>query len=108
LYHPPSSVLIVADLPQSPEFNDCSQASIFALPKFNPEKEMKMLQNLWTKRCSSGEDPPPLICRSTRPSEDISDVADPSPERSFFESDSDTEDEEAYSKRYISSLLTTN
>ena len=81
----------------TPEFNDLAQASIFALPKFDPEKEMRTLQNLWIKRGST-DDPPPLICRPQRPSQDDF-PDDPAQERSFFESDSDS-DEEASIKWY--------
>jgi len=84
---------------QSPELNNLSQASIFALPKFDAEKEMRMLQNLWTKRCSVG-DSPPLICRSPQPSQDFTEIIDSS-ERSFFENDSDSEDDEVSNKRYV-------
>ncbi len=89
---------VVAD--RTPEFSDYSQASIFALPKFDPEKEMKMLQNLWKNRCSNG-DPPPLICRSPQPSPESREVPDPTQDRSFFESDSDCEDEEVSAKRFV-------
>jgi hypothetical protein len=93
--------LTIIDI-RSPELNNLSQASVFALPKFDAEKEMRMLQNLWTKRCSIG-DPPPLICRSPQLSQDITEIVDSS-ERSFFESDSDSEDEEVSNKRYVPQL----
>jgi hypothetical protein len=83
------SILII-DL-RVTEFNNLSQASIFCLPRFNPEKELKTLQNLWSKRCSL--EPQPHLLPSSRspiPAEPI--------ERSFFESDSDSEDESK--KRY--------
>ena len=54
---------------------------------------MRVLQNLWSKRCST--DAPPLICRSTgNPQQDLHDPDDASEERSFFETDSDSEEEE--------------
>lgn len=69
---------------------------------------MRTLQNLWSKRCSLGESPP-LICRSPSPTQDIPEVDDPTSERSFFESDSDSDDEEASSKRFFSpSILIDN
>ena len=63
---------------------------------------MKILQNLWTKRCSMGD--PPLICRSPQQSSDHLEVPDTTQERSFFESDSDSEDEEVSVKRLVNSL----
>jgi len=95
-------VLIVVEH-RTPEFNNLSQVSVFALPKFDPEKEMRMLQNLWSKRCSIG-DPQPLICRASRPSQEVvEDRDDPTPEKSFFETDSDSEDEEFAAKRFAKS-----
>ena len=85
------------------EFHNLSQVSVFALPKFDPEKEMKTLQNLWSKRCS--KDPPPLICRSPFPPQDIQDLHSTNEERSFFESDSDSEDEEVNPRRFALFLL---
>ena len=82
---------------RTPEFNNLSQVSVFALPKFDPEKEMRMLQNLWSKRCSTG-DPQPLICRTTP--EIVDDGEDPQ-ERSFFETDSDSEDEEVAARKFV-------
>ena len=80
------------------DFNDLTKASVFSLPRFDPEKEMRMLQNLWSKRGSLAV--PPLIYRSSRhlqsPSSQRSDHVHQ--ERSFFESDTDTDDED-YSKR---------
>jgi hypothetical protein len=80
------------------EFSDLSQVSIFALPRFDPEKEMRTLQNLWSKRNSgSGV---PLIFR-TEPQEPITEqLSDTSIERSYFESDSDS-DEDEYAKRFV-------
>ena len=75
------------------EFNDLSQASIFCLPRFNPEKELKTLQNLWSRRGSLGP-PPHLLPSSKSPI-----LAEPT-ERSFFESDSDSEEDSK--KRYCS------
>ena len=63
---------------------------------------MKILQNLWTKRCSIGD--PPLICRSPQQSQNALEVPDSAHERSFFESDSDSEDEEVSVKRFVNSL----
>lgn len=77
--------------------NDLTKASIFSLPRFDPEKEMRMLQNLWSKRGSLVESP--LILRSSRQLQSPSRGTDKSQERSFFESDTDDEDED-YSKRY--------
>ena len=90
---------------RTPEFSDYLQASIFARPKFNPETEMKKLQNLWKKRCSNG-DPPPLICRSPQQSPESLQTPDPTQDRSFFESDSDSEDEEVSAKRFVDFLPT--
>jgi chorismate mutase len=80
------------------EFTDLSQASIFSLPRFDPERELRMLQNLWLKRRAN--DPPPLVIRSTEITEEVDDhVSDTSTERSFFESDSDEDDEETTPKK---------
>jgi len=58
-----------------------------------------MLQNLWSKRCSISE-PQPLICRTTQ---EIDDDGDDPKERSFFETDSDSEDEEeVVARKFIS------
>ena len=82
--------------PRQGEFSNLSEASIFALPKFDPEKEMRILQNLWSKRCSPSNQP--LICRSLYPA--ASQISDDSPRaRSFFESDSESDEEEAPTKR---------
>ena len=81
------------------DFNDLTKASVFSLPRFDPQKEMQKLQNLWSKRGTLGA-PPPLINRSSlqikSPSPRVPDKAPQ--ERSFFESDTDTDDED-YSKR---------
>jgi hypothetical protein len=59
---------------------------------------MQRLQNLWTKRFSISDHPMPVICRnlpheteSVLSSEDVC-------ERSFFESDSEEENEEVPSR----------
>jgi Fe-S-cluster containining protein len=93
--------VLIAVEHRTPEFNNLSQVSIFALPKFDPEKEMRMLQNLWSKRCSIG-DPQPLICRTTQ---EIVDDGDDPQERSFFETDSDSEDEEVAARKFISHVM---
>jgi Fe-S-cluster containining protein len=93
--------MLIAVEHRTPEFNNLSQVSIFALPKFDPEKEMRMLQNLWSKRCSIG-DPQPLICRTTH---EIVDDGDDPQERSFFETDSDSEDEEVGARKSISHVM---
>ena len=88
------------------EFSNLTNASVFALPKFNPEKEMRILQNLWTKRSLEIGDSPPLIHRSsfTASSTNIPEepgVPEVNVERSYFESDTETEDENDSMKRYI-------
>jgi hypothetical protein len=82
----PCRFLLTIDL-RVTEFNDLSQASIFCLPRFNPERELKTLQNLWSRRCSLGPPPPHLLPSSKSPI-----LAEPT-ERSFFESDSESEEE---------------
>jgi hypothetical protein len=79
------------------EFSDLSQVSIFSLPRFDPEKEIRTLQNLWSKRNSTSICP--FIFRPESPEDTIDQKSDSSIERSFFESDSDTDDEELISKR---------
>lgn len=63
---------------------------------------MKILQNLWTKRRSIGD--PPLICRSPQQSLEPLEIQDSTEERSFFESESDSEDEEVSTKRLVKYL----
>ena len=60
---------------------------------------MRILQNLWSKRCST-DDRPTLICRSSKaePVQDFTDCDETCHERSFFESDSESEDEDTYEK----------
>ena len=100
-YNPAFRNELIAVEQGTPEFNNLSEVSIFALPKFDPEKEMRILQNLWSKRCSIG-DPQPLICRSPRTSHEIvDDGGDRSQERSFFETDSDSDDEENSVRRFV-------
>jgi hypothetical protein len=73
------------------EFSDLSQASIFSLPKFNPEQELKKLQSLWSKRsCLESQN---LLTCSRSP------IVDEQPEQSFFENDS--EDENESPRRYV-------
>ena len=73
------------------EFSDLSQASIFSLPKFDPEQELKTLQSLWSKRsCLESRN---LLTCSRSP------IVDEQPEQSFFENDSEDEDESP--KRYV-------
>jgi hypothetical protein len=79
------------------EVNDLTKASIFSLPRFDPEKEMRMLQNLWSKRGSLVV--PPLILCSPRHLQSPSLATGSCQERSFFESDSDDDEDEDYSKR---------
>ena len=94
------------------EFRNLTNASIFALPKFNLDKEMRLLQNLWTKRSLEIGDSPPFIY-PTSPLIDVSDlkelqVAGSNFERSYFESDTETDDENDASKRYLALFLCEN
>ena len=74
---------------KSLEFNDIANASIFSVPKVDSTKQMKILQNLWTKRHSQDLDPR----RQSQGSEQST------LERSFFESDSEDEDGEDSKRR---------
>lgn len=75
--------------------NDISKASVFRLPVFDPEKEMQKLKDLWKKRWPNESLSPPMIVRYAPRS--MAKV----PEPSFFESDSDSEDEEVSPKWYL-------
>jgi len=93
------------------EFSNLTNASVFALPKFNPDKEMRILQNLWTKRSLEIGDSPPLIHRSSfaspsTHSPDESIAPQVNVERSYFESDTETDDDNDTMKRYPSKTFT--
>lgn len=83
----------MTDVVDTTDFSDLTKASIFSLPRFDPDKEMRMLQSLWSKRVTFGVTP--LIHRASGQVRPSSQGIDKAPqERSFFESDSDDEDEE--------------
>lgn len=93
-----SVVLTVAGKPAT-EFGDLSKVSIFSLPKFDLEKEIKMLQCLWSKRwphLSSVS----VLCRRSRLPEDLCRYVINEKESSFFETDSESEKEESNWGRY--------
>jgi hypothetical protein len=72
------------------EFSDLTQASVFSLPKFDPEQELRKLQSLWSKRsCLEARN---FLTSSRSP------IFDKLQEQSFFENDSEDEDESP--KRY--------
>jgi hypothetical protein len=76
--------------------NDISKASVFRLPVFDPEKEMQKLKDLWKKRWPNESLSPPVMVRYAPRSK-----AAKVPEPSFFESDTDSEDEEVSPRWYI-------
>ena len=86
----------------SPELNDISQVSVFSLPVFDPEKEMAKLRALWKKKWSEESLSPPLIFTSRPRSCAVLPVKLPEP--SFFESDSESEDEELPPQWYFGQL----
>jgi hypothetical protein len=90
------------------EFSDLSQVSIFSLPRFDPEREMRTLQNLWSKRNSNTESLCPVMLRSESPQDISGQSSDSSFEKSFFESDSDSDDEDVNSKRLVYFLSLTS
>jgi len=47
------------------EVKDISQASVFSLPKYDPDKELRKLQKLWSRRGSILLSP--LLCPSPSP-----------------------------------------
>lgn len=86
---------------RTPEVKNIAQASIFSLPKFDPEREMRKLQSLWTQRGALILSP--LFRRSTSPRKQM--VEPPTlnlsgrREVSFFEEDSEIEDEDVSSRK---------
>jgi hypothetical protein len=75
--------------------NDISKVSVFRLPVFDPEKEMQKLKDLWKKRWPNESLSPPVIARYAPRSKTRV------PEPSFFESDSDSEDEAVSPRSYL-------
>ena len=87
---------------RTPEVKNIAQASIFSLPKFDPEREMRKLQSLWTRRGALILSP--LFRRSTSPRQQMLgpsmlNLSGGRREVSFFEEDSETEDEDASSRK---------
>jgi hypothetical protein len=82
------------------EVKNISQASVFSLPKFDPEREMRKLQNLWTRRGSILLSPILRRSPSPRPRAFGSFESEERREVSFFEDDSESDcDDEIMMRR---------
>lgn len=84
----------------SPDLKDIAKVSVFRLPVFDPEKEMAKLRMLWKKKWPEESLSPPLMLPIRPRSDGL--LRTRLPEPSFFESDSESEDEEFSLKRSLS------